>query len=282
MKWVDRMVDFGGGLLINIFKYDRENDPLKMVLEYKKYKPMIERVFKQTHYWHGTGRFHYQYLGESKYHSGVSDMKVDVLMSVIKRGGLQPQYDFWTGLKTVSFTRNRIYARAYAEFHQFEQTPVSYVYGTTGFWFWILGTKQAFTGNLLLNIKSVNSGYKDKTFLNNFSRWASYVQNHPIKQAVSFFTFYKLRSSIRNNYGIVIGINNKRIKEVHYNPTVERFESRCTHQIKFEDMTHIEVPLRNVKETENILRNNKISVPVISMEYCEMYCNLIEFSKLAI
>jgi hypothetical protein len=61
---------------------------------------------------------------------------------------------------------------------------------------------------------------------------------------------------------------------------MERLEVRTDKLISFKDITHFEVPLSNVKETEDILKLNNVSVPVIPLEFGEVYCSSFPFKEL--
>lgn len=281
MKIIDNVVDFFGEKLIDKYRYNLDKDDLNLSTAYRRYLPDIKKAYGEAYYWHGTGRFHYHVNGESKYHSEITHEIDDVLVSIIKSKGLLPKYDFWTKIRSISFTKNRIYARAYAEFHQDENTPISYVFGSTNFWFWILATKQLWTGSIVANIRNVIKNFGNKDFKKDFCKWASYVQSDKRKQLVSMFTFYKLRSSISDNYGLIFGVKKEHIKEIRYHSLIERFESRCDHLVGFDKMTHLEVPLKNLEETLAILRKNRIKLPVLPIELCEIYLNSLDFRGLS-
>lgn len=279
MKLIDKLVDTISSKLILIYKYNLQADPLKINTEYINRLDLIKSLYSDAYYWHGTGRYHYQHMGDSKYHSKVSDHIFDVLQSIIQQGGLTPQYDFWTQMASISITKNRIYARAYAQFHLNENTPLQYEYGTTKFWFYVLGIKQIFTNNFSHNIRRIKNMHMSKDFNNRFKQWAKYVRKDMTRQPISLFSFYKLRSDIIGNYGILFGIKRSSVREVKYNSTIERYEVRSVEPINFIHMTHLEVPLTHVEEVEKILKRNNIDLPVLPIEFTEIYCNSMKFEK---
>lgn len=78
-------------------------------------------------------------------------------------------------------------------------------------------------------------------------------------------------SNISNNYGILFGIKQTKKVEAQINPIIAMFETRFTEPLPFNDLTHIEVPLAHLQETETILRRNNIHLPIFPIEICEMY-----------
>ncbi len=183
-------------------------------------------------------------------------------------------------MSSISLTKNRIYARAYVQFHQFERTPLLYEYGTTKFWFHTLGIKQLFTNNFGHNIISVMKMRTNKDFDNRFRQWAGYVRKDIKKHPISLLSFYKLRSDIYGNFGILFGIKKPSVQEIPFNSTIDRYEVRCIKAITFKQMTHAEVPLANVEETKKIFGGNKIKLPVLPIELSEIYCNSLNYEYL--
>jgi hypothetical protein len=47
-----------------------------------------------------------------------------------------------------------------------------------------------------------------------------------------------------------------------------------------QDITHIEVPLANIKETEDFLKQKNIALQIIPLEFGEIYCSTYPLSKL--
>src|SRR4030042_2598517 len=235
MYLIDEIVDGISSKLLNSYKYDIQSDPLNIKTLYKSKLGLIKCLYKDAFYWHGTGRYHYQCGGKSKYHEKTGSGKIDVLESIIKHEGIVPQYDFWTKMRSVSLTKNRIYARAYAQFHQHYNKLLQYEYGTTKFWYFVFGVKQVFTNDYLHNIYRILNMLHSKDFNRKFAQWGKYVRKGTKRNPKSLLSFYKLRSDIRENYGILFGIKKTSVKEKKYNPTIERFEVRSINPIKFKD-----------------------------------------------
>jgi hypothetical protein len=97
-------------------------------LEYQQYVPRIEEVYGMATYWHGTGRFHYQYQNGSRYENVDVGGLVDVLDSILMQGGLMPHHDPWidSGGKTVSLGTVRMYSRLFARIHLYEHDTLLY------------------------------------------------------------------------------------------------------------------------------------------------------------
>jgi hypothetical protein len=253
--------------------------------KYKNYIPVLKKCYKDAYYWHGTGRFHYEIKGNSKY-DGVDFTKTyDVLESIIKSGGISPKLDpvihvNKVYIPSVSLTKYRMYARAYAGFNQYEKSEFEYVYGTTSFWYHFYLPLQLFYGSILENIKAAKKTISDKKFTKQAQPWI-----HTFKHSTTYqwnaLNFYKLRSDIPENYGLLIGIKKEGAHVFHFNRTVERFESRADKLIKLSDITHLEVTLAKVKAVEEKLKQYKIKIPVIPLEIGELYSSTFSLEYLS-
>jgi hypothetical protein len=281
MKLVDELVNTISGQLISKYRYDFSTDPLGLSKQSKGLERTIKSLYGQAYYWHGTGRYHYKHSGESKYDSRATSQTVDVLQSIIKQGGLKPQYDFWMDMNSISLTKNRFHARAYAQFHQYKSDPLKYEYGTTRFWFYVLSMKQLFTNSFLRNISGIQNLKANSDFNSKFQQWGGYVRRDLVENPISALAFYKLRSDIPNNYGLLFGIKKNGVKELRYNPTIERFEVRSAHPATFKQMTHLEVPIANLEETQKMLNAGGIKLTLIPLELVEIFCNSLNFNRLA-
>ncbi|MCC6323297.1 hypothetical protein IT400_00740 [Candidatus Nomurabacteria bacterium] len=253
--------------------------------EFKEYGamfPEIQDCYKEVGYWHGTGRYRYGKGTLSRYDDVGSKQISDMLESIISEGGLKPHKEPWLykidkiGIKsnkTTSLTPFRMYAKLYAGLYLNENKKLLYEYGSVKFWFGIFIMVQ------ILNLKflyfvltrglfwlSTKSTYKDtKTFMGT-------IRSDIEQKNISPFKGHLLRSDIVGNYPILFGIK-KTIKIVHFNSILERLEKRTDNPILFNDITHIEVPINNVKETEELLKQKNIDLKIIPFEYGEVYCN---------
>jgi len=123
---------------------DRKNasfceDP-EVLAGLEKVRGDIERALTDSEYFHGTGRKHYGFKGDSQYEGIDHDVVVDRLGSLVTNG-LVPQTDLFadsfTGdeeAKTVSLSKSRMYSRFYADLHMNENDGYRYEYGSQAFW----------------------------------------------------------------------------------------------------------------------------------------------------
>lgn len=243
---------------------------------YQKYLPLLKKSYNDAFYWHGTGRFHYKVTGKSKYDGVDHTQTYDVLQSIIDAQCLAPKYDPFVAFnkkfgETISLSPYRIYARGYAEFNLPEEMPLQYTYGSTRFWHHFLAPINIMYGNPFLILMSVLIMEIYRPYKKYAARWTHTFRK--TKNEWSILDFYKLRSDIPHNYGVLIGIRKEGVHPIHFNKVVERFETRTDQPIEWKYFTHIEVPLSKVEETERLLKINNVILPVIPIEIGELYCS---------
>lgn len=254
---------------------------------YQDYFPLLKDCYKDTFFWHGTGRFHYKLLGNSKYEGVDFSKTYDVLQSIIDEGGISPKLDpilkvNGKYLYTISLTKYRMYGRAYAEFNQYKQCNFEYVYGSVAFWYYFLAPIQLLHGNLFQNLWLMyKASFKNKKFINDSQAWMFTFRQNNDDFKWTALNFYKVRSDIPYNYGILFGIKKSGVHPVTFNKIVERFETRADNIIQLKDITHIEVTLSKVKEIEKLLKQNNINIPVIPIEIGELYCSQFSLAYLS-
>lgn len=275
-----------------LFIAQRKLQPIKdlrthpLYNQYQKYLPLLNRCYSEAHYWHGTGRFHYKLKGKSKYAGVDNSQTFDVLDSIIQCGGLAPKYDPFILVdgklgESISLSPFRIYARAYAEFNQNENANLEYTYGSTKFWFYFLGILQLLEGNFLTNFKKLRYMQTNQAFIKKSQPWFYTFIKDSNKFQWKVTNFHKLRSDNSDNYGMLFGIKKEGVHLVHFDPVIERFEARSGKLIMICDLTHLEVPLNKVKQTEEFLEKKKVNLPVIPLEVSELYCNRFSLKVLS-
>lgn len=250
---------------------------------YQHYLPLLEKLYPQAAYWHGTGRYHYKLKGSSKYEGVDHSQTYDVLESVIGAGGLSPQYDPFLKIdgdykSSISTTPYRIYARSYAEFNMPHGQKFQYTYGSTRFWFYYLLPLLLLERNILISVKNIINARVNKSVLKNTKSWFHAFNRNP---PWTLFDFYQAFSDIPHNYGLLFGIKRGAVKPLNVGKFVGRFETRASNLIKIKDITHLEVPLTKVAEIESFLKKKKIRLPVIPLEIGELYCNQYSLAKLS-
>ena len=253
---------------------------------YLKFLPPIEECYQSAFYWHGTGRYHYKYSGDSKYEGTHTNDHLDVLKSIINSNGLVPRYDPWIKADnafkdSISLTPFRMYARVYAEFHQNEKEPLQYEYGNPKYWFIYLGLLQVLEKKPFRNLTNALRMKYTKSFVKRSQTWMNTIRADLTHKPLNPSKLYLLRSDIPHNYGILFGIKKGSVNPIDLDPIVGRFETRSDKPITFDDITHIEVPLANLEETITLLKENNINIKVIPIEYGEIYCNKYSFQELS-
>ncbi len=263
--------------------------PDELKNEFSNLEEQITLCFAKTTHWHGTGRYHYDTQGNSKYSNQLSNKTIDVLAQIITDNGLKPHDDPWviTNMKytsTISTTEWRMYARVYAELHSSEKYPILYTFGARKdivnfFLYYTLLSSPP-----IAYYKGLGAAFSKKRFGNKGPIWAKTINNSIESKGNAFTDLLDIlgecTSNINENYGILFGINALKLKYAQINPIIAMFETRFTELVSFDHITHIEVPLRKVSEIKALLNEHAIEIPVLPIELCEMYAaNLpIQFS----
>jgi hypothetical protein len=245
--------------------------------EYQSWLPHIREAYARATYWHGTGRYHYSYEGESRYESVNGKELLDVLDSIIRHDGLTPHHDPWidSGGNTVSLGTVRMHSRLFARAHLYEYDDLLYELGSTKFWVrlyayfllvWLLADLRSC--RQILRTIFRRSAYR------NFQTWASALRKPQGKRVVRIKDLIEakiLNSDINGNYPILIGIAKGTLEVIDTIPLTHRVEVRSLNSITVKDFTHVEVPLARVEETNAFLNNKDISLPVLPMEFVDIY-----------
>lgn len=278
------------GEKLKSFKYDNlKKGPNDDFSAYQEYLPLIEKCYKQDLYWHGTGRYHYEYNMNSREEKANYERVFDVLESLINRKAVVAHHDLFVdfstqGKKTISLTPCRMYGRCYAEIHQYEANPLSYEYGDVAFWMNVIVPLQAIAilgSNPIRNYfpQLVNILKQRKTG-KKVSGWISTFRNINNKKSYSIFHLGKIRSDIQNNHGILLAFKKNNIKTYSFDRAIEKFEARTHEDIPTSSLSHIEVPVANLQEVKDFLKNREIDIPVIPIEFGERYCNKFSLREL--
>lgn len=237
--------------------------------ELARMENVIARTYTEKPLWHGTGRRRYTFAGQSKYdgidHTGET---LDVLTSILTTG-LQPQFDPWgvqtTGQAfTLSLTEQRMLSRVVAEARLPEGESLQYEFGSSRFW-WLLLMKRENLEHLMVHPSAVSMAQKSMAELNN------HIQHEHAENYVDIYT--QTRSTIAENYPVIFCMKRDAMQtQPLANMRVStNFEQRAVASSGLDSIMHIEVPLKNVRETEELLRSLHISLPVIPIEEWERW-----------
>lgn len=226
----------------------------------------------QATLWHGSGRFQYS-NGEI----------IDVLKSILASGAIRPvedAYAIFSGgrlMRSISLTRLRIIARCYADMHGkgYHEpnrygdalTLTSYHYG--------LFYARLYTIHYRKIKQYYKIWHKHTHDDNGHNTWGKKSN----KGAEDVWDVFGLGSDISGNYPIVFGI--KDVKGTTELSSVFRdYEVRTENTISIGNLTHIEVPLSKVKETEVLIANHQLNTPVYPIELGELMASQTPFSEL--
>jgi hypothetical protein len=249
----------------------------KKTPEYASYLPKIKHCLGRSNYWHGTGRYHYQYQGESRYGSVNADGLLDVLDSIIQHNGLTPHQDPWidSGGKTVSLGTVRMHSWLFARIHLYEHDALLYELGNVPFW------TRLYMRLLLLwlftNLRSFAQFFKSlfrRSTYKDLQAWVGAIRKPQNGRVISLWNFVNGESpdsDIKRNYPILFGVAKGTLQVINTIPLTHAVEVRSLQSITLRDFTHIEVPLAKVKETEDLLKSRDVPLPVLPMELVDLY-----------
>lgn len=254
---------------------------------YQSHLPDMQQRYMQAAYWHGTGRYHYYNPNDSRYEGVKSEHVVDVLESIVARGGLSAHQDLWVRingapLKTVSLSPTRMHSRLFAHVHLCDGEWLEYVFGGTRFWTGILFAlvvKDLVSHTSSSRRNMLKQAMCSGSFLQNAYTWAGAVRNRrdtlpPVWRA------YDLRSDITGNHPVLFGLKKEATRTTGAIPFLQQLEVRVPGLIPLEHFTHVEVPQARVEEVRSLFLSNHISLPVIPLEVGELHCSNMPLSKL--
>lgn len=261
-----------------LLPYRKQADSVKQdfVEQYQKYLPQITALYTETTHWHGTGRYHYQHQKDSRYEAVCTDNITDILGAILKTNGLEPHLDPWinSGGKTVSLATARMHARAFARIHAVENETLVYELGSIKFWLrFYFALLFAWLVTSLWSHRRFIWDTCRASFSKDVQNWASAIRK-PTKKVVSIFDIFKgdiPTSDIIGNYPVLIGVTTNPKDLIDTIPLTRKVEQRSLQPITIPMFTHLEVPLQNIKETEILLKEHNILLPVIPIEFGDIY-----------
>ncbi|OGK25055.1 hypothetical protein A3A46_04145 [Candidatus Roizmanbacteria bacterium RIFCSPLOWO2_01_FULL_37_13] len=225
---------------------------------YQEQRSTIQKIYRGVDTWHGTGR--YGNRGQ-----------IDILRGIASTRQLIPHRDVWDPSlgesETISTTWMRPYAAAYADMHLEKGKELSYSDFRSGH-YWIKYIKRLTLPeifNLLKYARALNRTRKDAI------DWIEKKIGRQLSSERDIAGFTRLRSSIPDNYPILIGIKPGAFQATQKAAFLSRTERRTDQQILIDMLTHLEVPLDRIAETQAILKENKVELPVLPRELCERY-----------
>lgn len=235
-----------------------------------------DSIIASTVFWHGNGRFQYSKQGKV----------IDVLENMLKHDGTQPFEDLFDlkhgKMLSTSVARSRMYARIYADMHDYNGADLKTRYSSPRFWayYFIMAINLHAIKELGLWDSEVRAKQHAEWRKLGKEVWAVKVRKYPGEATGIFFNH---GSDIPGNYPILIGIEQGNYKFLKTADYVARYESRIGSKIPTESFTHLEVPEAKVAETKKLLaRHGHTQLPVFSLESCEKFHASEHFSDLVL
>lgn len=285
--WIEKLIIRKAEKKLLPYRKQAELVKKEFIDQYQEYLLQITTLYTQTTHWHGTGRYHYQHQNESRYEAVCTDNITDVLEAILKTNGLEPHLDPWinSGGKTVSLATVRMHARAFARIHAVKNETLVYELGSIKYWlrFYFV----------LLFVWLVTSLWSHRSFIRDtvrasFSKdvqnWASAIRKPHNEKVVSIFDIFKgdiPTSDINGNYPVLIGVTTNPKHLIDTIPLTRKVEQRSLQPITLNMFTHLEVPLQNIIETKKLLEEHNILIPVIPIEFGDVYLASEPLEKLA-
>lgn len=254
-----------------------------------RYFPKIEECYARASYWHGTGRYHYAHQDGSRY-SQNTETVMDVLGSITTAGGLKPHFDPWLPTEgkcreSVSLATARMHSWVFARVHLYKTDTLLYELGNLQYWVplflvllltWL--SEKPFHG-----VSEFSRMRRRTPMMRSFQTWAGAIRKREGGRVISLGSVLRgkdIWSDIPGNHPLLFGISDKHVKTYRVAPFLRKAEVRTLELVPFASMTHIEVPLANVEETETFLKNNGVILPVLPLEVCDIYCSGQPLSQL--
>ena len=253
----------------------------------------IETVLQNTEFYHGTGRYAYQIINESKY-EGTSNQATDVLEKILNEG-INPNKDLFNedlfleaSKNTISLSKNRTYAKLYAMLFMDQNQKLDFQFLSQKFlWYiflFLISKKILFktSGKVLKKsfLKRLESNNKPKSF--DVDLWSSTFRNDNKFKGKRLSLLLNGNSTIHENYPVVLGVKKNQIQTLNLDdkPHFKIFESRTDQIISPEKITHLQVPFKKIDETQNLILKFDLDIPILPLEYLELYNFHCGLSKL--
>lgn len=244
---------------------------------YNTNKSRIEQLYAATSHWHGTGRFHYD----------EQEKIIDVLRSIIDADGLKPLVeDPWLPIegklqKTISLAKIRMYARIYAELHQFQGNKLEYSHKSSKFWFWAIGLRQMLAAPLQIPTHLLKLNFQKDSEQQLNKLFTKYIKKSSIPS--SGFLLRLLNppfSDIVGNYGVIFGIKKDTVSPLKIDQRYELYEDRTNREIPISSFSYIEVPWNSFEETQRLLDGSSVTIPLLPIEAMELHLSQVKIKAL--
>lgn len=231
--------------------------PQELEQAYLGERSRIQNLYRKVWVWHGSGRLR-QENGEV----------VDNLTAILDTGALNPYHDVWNGSRevdSVSATVSRPYAVVYSDIHIRE--------GSSD----LLYKDKRKLHLLRQTISHLPSLLRHSRRLlrqkSEAREWMGKHTGQEIDQNVwgTATKFGKLRSITPGDYPILFAIKHGAFEPMSTAGYIRATEVRTDKPIPLTQINHIEVPLKYVDETQELLHSRGVDIPVVVRELGEKY-----------
>jgi hypothetical protein len=260
--------------------------PDEVVQAYSVYQERIgdiygQEMLRQDNLYHGTGFL--QYAGDKT--SGTYRRETVSILDSILDLGLLPDEEHLkispAGVKSLSLTRARFYARYYADMHEGEKNPLRYRFGASADWAIYYNLDGIIHQSLPQLMSTAEKIYRVKKDLHGAApltqRWAGKVRDD-ITSATTIKDLVTRGSTIESNLGVIIVLPSSAVR-THPITIFAAYEERTGDHLPAEAFRAIEVPLSAVSFTEQLLSRRGITtVPVLPIECVEYHMTRIPLS----
>jgi hypothetical protein len=252
------------------------NESSEDLEDYHNCNTKIRKLYDRSLFWHGTGRYRYIHDYDSSQSNGQID---DALEGILQNGGILPLVkDPWMKsngkfLVTISLAKIRFYAAVYAFMNLFEGEDI-YKYGSRLLWLFVIDVINFIEKPLdvLKHLLIFTFKIGNKKLRKYQSKSRSYTK---LKNLRTFFLqlFYMatMRSDIEGNYPIIVAVKMQNLSFVEINSGFNYYEARVDEAISLKDISHLEVPRKNLEETRALLKQHSANIPVIAIEDAELF-----------
>jgi hypothetical protein len=285
--WLEQLILTKAEKRLSLYRIEARSLRNKMATEYEYYLPQISCLYQKATHWHGTGRYHYEHQNGSRYIGVSEELVTDILIAILDSGGLEPHLDPWidSGNKTVSLATVRMHARAFARIHLFEKDVLLYELGSIKFWIrlYFLLLFLWLCSNFRSHFPFIKSLFRS-SFFKDIKAYSNTIRRPKRNKSVGIFSIFGKEipvSDIPGNYPILIGVVVPSKDLIDTIPLTHKVEQRSLKQIALSQCTHIEVPFKNLKEIQKLLKEKGVSIPVIPLEFGDLYLNDQPLERLA-
>lgn len=229
--------------------------------KYWEMRPNIKRLYQKVGLWHGTGMFE-------------DNGATDVLKGICDAREIRPHQDSWDPkmktTKTISATKIRPYAVFYSDMHlQPNSDELLYKDPRKV----NVATQISFRNALSVLRHAL---YIRQLISKEGPRWIERKTGRPVedregKELMKQFFRGNLRSTTPGDYPILIGLERNAFEPIKIAGYLSVSEVRTDKPIPIDKITHIEVPLKYMEQTEGLLHERGVPIPVFPREFGERY-----------